>query len=105
MPRLDKEVKGKKTDRRVLEAAVAAQELLDGGTTLYTGAEKAGIDLSALRELSLLTAKPFIYAFNLDEDGLADAGLQDRLRALVAPADAVFLDAKLEAELTSLVSK
>jgi ribosome-binding ATPase len=102
IPRLDKEVKGKKTDRAVLDAAVAAQELLNGGTTLYAGAEKAGIDLGALRELSLLTAKPFIYAFNLDEDGLADAGQQDRLRALVAPADAVFLDAKLEAELAEL---
>jgi ribosome-binding ATPase len=102
VPRLDKEVKGKKTDRAVLEAAVAAQELLNGGTTLYAGAEKAGIDLAALRELSLLTGKPVVYAFNLDEEGLADAELQERLRALVAPADAVFLDAKLEAELGEL---
>ena len=102
IPRLDKEVKGKKTDRAVLDAAVAAQELLNGGTTLHAGAEQAGIDLTALRELSLLTAKPFVYAFNLDEDGLADVDLQERLRALVAPADAVFLDAKLEAELAEL---
>jgi ribosome-binding ATPase len=102
IPRLDKEVKGKKTDRAVLDAAVAAQELLNGGTTLHAGAEKAGIDLGALRELSLLTTKPFVYAFNLDEDGLADADGQERLRALVAPADAVFLDAKLEAELAEL---
>jgi ribosome-binding ATPase YchF (GTP1/OBG family) len=102
VPRLDKEVKGKKTDRAVLEAAVAAQDLLNGGTTLYAGAEKAGIDLAQLRELSLLTAKPFIYAFNVDEDGLTDADLQARLRALVATADAVFLDAKLEAELAEL---
>jgi ribosome-binding ATPase len=102
VPRLDKEVKGKKIDRAVLDAAVAAQELLNGGTTLYAGAEKAGIDLARLRELSLLTGKPFIYAFNLDEDGLTDADLQAELRALVAPADAVFLDAKLEAELAEL---
>jgi ribosome-binding ATPase len=102
IPRLDKEVKGKKTDRAVLEAALAAQELLNSGTTLHAGAEKAGIDVGALRELSLLTAKPFVYAFNLDEDGLADAERQERLRALVAPADAVFLDAKLEAELAEL---
>jgi GTP-binding protein YchF len=102
VPRLDKEVKGKKTDRAVLDAAVAAQDLLNSGTTLYAGAEKAGIDVPQLRELSLLTAKPFIYAFNVDEDGLADKDLQERLRALVAPADAVFLDAKLEAELSEL---
>ena len=100
IPRLDKEVRGKKTDRAVLEAAVAAQDLLNSGTTLYAGADK--VDLAQLRELSLLTAKPFIYAFNLDEDGLADPDLQARLSSLVAPADAVFLDAKLEAELAEL---
>jgi GTP-binding protein YchF len=102
VPRLDKEVRGKKTDRAVLDAAVAAQTLLNEGTTLHAGAAKAGIDIAALRDLSLLTAKPFVYAFNLDEDGLADADLQARLRTLVAPADAVFLDAKLEAELAEL---
>ena len=102
VPRLDKEVKGKKTDRAVLEAAVAAQALLNEGTTLHAGAAKAGIDVVLLRDLSLLTAKPFVYAFNLDEDGLADPDLQERLRTLVAPADAVFLDAKLEAELAEL---
>jgi ribosome-binding ATPase len=102
VPRLDKEVKGKKADRAVLDAAVAAQDLLNGGTTLYAGAAKAGIDLGRLRELSLLTAKPFIYAFNVDEDGLVDKELQERLRELVTPADAVFLDAKLEAELAEL---
>jgi ribosome-binding ATPase len=76
--------------------------LLNEGTTLYAGAAKAGIDVAALRDLSLLTAKPFVYAFNLDEDGLSDADLQARLRTLVAPADGVFLDAKLEAELAEL---
>ncbi len=102
VPRLDKEVRGKKTDRAVLDAAVAAQGLLNEGTTLHAGAAKAGIDVAALRDLSLLTAKPFVYAFNLDEEGLADADLQARMRTLVAPADAVFLDAKLEAELAEL---
>ncbi|HEY6798171.1 MAG TPA: redox-regulated ATPase YchF [Kineosporiaceae bacterium] len=102
VPRLEKEVKGKKTDRAVLEAAVAAQALLEKGTTLHAGGAAAGIDLVPIRELSLLTAKPFIYVFNVDETGLGDTALQDKLRALVAPADAVFLDAKLEAELTEL---
>lgn len=102
IPRLDKEVKGKKTDKAVLEAALAAQVLLNGGTTLHAGAAAAKIDLAALRELSLMTAKPFIYAFNVDEAGLSDTDLQASMRALVAPADAVFLDAKLEAELAEL---
>ena len=56
-----------------------------------------------LRELHLLTAKPFLYVFNVDEDELGDDGLQrDELRALVAPAEAIFLDAKIESELVEL---
>jgi GTP-binding protein YchF len=102
VPRLDKEVKGKKTDRAILDAALAAQKVLEQGTTLYAGAAAAGVDLAAIRELSLLTTKPFLYVFNVDEAGLEDDGLRDRLRALVAPADAIILDAKLEAELVEL---
>jgi GTP-binding protein YchF len=102
VPRLEKEVKGKKTDPKVLEAARAAQALLEQGTTLYAGAADAGIDLADVRDLSLLTTKPFLYVFNLDEEGLADEELKDRLRGLVAPAEAIFLDAKVEAELAEL---
>ena len=102
VPRLEKEVRGKKADKALLDAAVAAQDLLQRGTTLHAGAKAAGIDLADLRELSLLTSKPFIYVFNVDEAGLGDRPLQERLRALVAPADAVFLDAKLESELVEL---
>jgi GTP-binding protein YchF len=102
VPRLEKEVRGKKADKAVLDAAVAAQTLLEKGITLDAGAASAGIDMAALRELSLLTAKPFVYVFNVDEDGLTDTDLQGRMRALVEPADCVFLDAKLEAELVEL---
>ena len=54
-----------------------------------------------LRELHLLTAKPFLYVFNVDDDELANEAFTDELRALVAPAEAIFLDAKIEAELSS----
>ena len=102
VPRLEKEVKGKKAEKSLLDAAVAAQALLEQGTTLYAGAAAAGIDLAQIRELSMLTAKPFIYVFNLDEEGLGDEPLKTSLRELVAPAEAIFLDAKVEAELTEL---
>jgi GTP-binding protein YchF len=102
VPRLDKEVKGKKTDKAVLDAAVGAQKLLSEGTTLHAGAARAGIDVGLLRELTLMTSKPFIYVFNVDEDGLSDEKLHARMRELVAPADAIFLDAKLESELIEL---
>src|SRR6185437_5131539 len=74
VPRLAKEAKFAKNPqrRRVADAATAAQQLLDGGTTLYAGAAGAGIDVADLRELHLLTAKPFLYVFNMDEAELAE---------------------------------
>jgi GTP-binding protein YchF len=102
VPRLEKEAKLRKDRAGVAAAAGAAATLLNGGTTLYAGAEAAGIDVAALRELHLLTTKPFLYVFNVDEDELGNAELLDELRALVAPAEAVFMDAKIESELIDL---
>jgi ribosome-binding ATPase len=103
-PRLAKEAKFAKDPQRqrAADAAARAQAVLDGGTTLFAGAAAAGIDLADLRDLHLLTAKPFLYAFNLDDRELADDDLRKRLGALVTPAEPVFLDAKTEAELAEL---
>jgi GTP-binding protein YchF len=98
LPRLEKEARTHKDRRPVHEAAVAAQEILDSGTTLFA----AGADVSALRELNLLTTKPFLYVFNADEGVLTDDARVAALKEMVAPADAVFLDAKIEAELQEL---
>ena len=102
--RLAKETKFAKDPERnrVADAVVRAQKLLDSGTTLFAGAASAGIDLADLREFHLLTAKPFLYVFNADSDELADPALRERLSALVAPAEAIFLDAKTEADLAEL---
>ncbi|MCI2239150.1 redox-regulated ATPase YchF [Paenibacillus sp. TRM 82003] len=102
LPRLDKEVKGKKTDPAVLRAAQAAQAVLDSGRPLSAATAADDVDVELLRELGLLTTKPFLYVFNVDETVLGDEGRMDELRALVAPAEAVFLDAKLESELAEL---
>ncbi|WP_329519590.1 redox-regulated ATPase YchF [Spirillospora sp. NBC_01491] len=104
LPRLDKEARTKKDKDKlaVVDAVNAAQKLLNEGTTLFAGAAAAGIDPELLRELHLLTAKPFLYVFNLDEEELTDEALRARLRDLVAPAEAIFLDAKIEAELIEL---
>ena len=102
IPRLEKEARMKKDRVPVLDAARAASELLNTGTTLYAGASSAGIEVAALRELTLLTTKPFLYVFNVDEDELGNETFLDELRALVAPAEAVFLDAKIESELIDL---
>jgi GTP-binding protein YchF len=98
IPRLEKEARTNKDRKAVLEAAVAAQAVLDSGKTLFA----AGSDVSLLRELNLMTTKPFLYVFNADEAVLTDAAKQAELRELVAPADAVFLDAKIESELIEL---
>jgi GTP-binding protein YchF len=96
--RYEKEVKGKKLDPSVLQAALDAKAILDSGTTLF----QANFDASAIRELGLLTAKPFLYVFNVDESVLADDAKKQELQALVAPVKAVLLDAKVESELVDL---
>ena len=98
VPRLEKEARNNKERKPAYEAAVSAQQILDGGRTLFA----AGVDIAELRELNLLTTKPFLFVFNADESVLTDAERVAELRALVAPADAVFLDAKIEAELVEL---
>lgn len=98
LPRLEKEARTHKDRRPTYEAAVAAQEILNSGKTLFG----AGFDATVLRELNLLTTKPFLYVFNADETVLTDEARKAELRELVAPADAVFLDAKIEAELQEL---
>ena len=102
VPRLEKESRIVKEKRAAYENAVAAQRCLEAGQTLYAAGPAHGVDLAAARELQLLTTKPFIYVFNVDEDQLADEALRQRLSASVAPADSVFLSAKLEADLAEL---
>ncbi|MBM6400031.1 redox-regulated ATPase YchF [Phycicoccus sonneratiae] len=100
--RLEKEARIKKESKPLLDNALAAQKVLEEGKTLYAHGAAAGVDLAAAAGLGLLTTKPFIYVFNLDEDQLADTELHARLAALVAPADAVFLNAKLEMDLVEM---
>jgi GTP-binding protein YchF len=97
--RYEKEVKTKRIEPVVLETARAAFAILDSGKPLSSDKK---IDLEPIRELGLLTAKPFIYVFNVDEAVLGDADALASLSALVAPAHAIFLDAKLESELIDL---
>lgn len=98
IPRLQKEARINKDRAVALAAAEEAQAVLEAGRTVFA----AGLDPEPLRELFLLTAKPFLYVFNVDADELADDAMRAELSALVAPAEAVFLDAKTEADLIEL---
>jgi ribosome-binding ATPase len=96
--RYEKEVRTRRTAQEVLKTAQEAAAWLNDGKPLSA----SRIDLEPIHELGLLTAKPFIYVFNVDEAVLGDQERLAALAALVAPAKAIFLDAKLESELIDL---
>jgi GTP-binding protein YchF len=101
LPRLEKEARVNKETAPVVEAVKKAEAHLQSGKPLSS----SGLDLELLRDLHLLTAKPFLYVFNVDAAELADDELRKKLSALVAPAEAIFLDAKTEAELAELTDE
>ncbi len=96
--RIEKEVKGKKLEPSVLVTVDESLAWLNAGKPLSVST----IDISEIKELGLLTAKPILYVFNVDESVLSDAAKRKLLADLVAPAEAVFLDAKVESELIDL---
>ncbi|MGG7305867.1 redox-regulated ATPase YchF [Curtobacterium sp. AB451] len=98
LPRYEKTVKLKQAEPIVLETAREAKAALEQGTLLSA----TSIDLAPIAELGLLSAKPFIFVFNVDEAILTDESRKAELAALVAPAQAVFLDAQVESELIEL---
>ena len=85
-----------------LRAAEQAREILDAGRTIASAVAAGEIDPGPLAELHLLSAKPFIYVFNVDEGALGDPAVRDGLAALVAPAEAVVVCAQIEAEVAAL---
>ena len=98
IPRIEKEARQNKERAAVLDAVKVAEKVLADGKVL----SNSDVDLALIKELGLLTAKPFLYVFNVDAAELADKDLRAKLSALVAPAEAIFLDAKTEAELSEL---
>ena len=98
LPRLEKEARVKKESAATLAAVQEAKDALERGTPVIASA----VDRALVRELTLLTSKPYIYVFNCDADELADEELKKRMRDLVAPSEAIFLDAKFESELVEL---
>ena len=77
----------------------ARSALNDGLVIAKVGPE---LDRDALADLHLLTDKPFIYVFNVDEETLSDDTRRRELVNSVAPAPCVVLCAKIEAELAGL---
>ncbi len=98
LPRLEKDARRDKSLTAGIAAVEEAREVLNSGTPVFG----SGLDQELLCDLHLMTAKPFLYVFNCDADELGDEPLLADLRCLVAPAEAIFLDARFEAELVEL---
>lgn len=99
LPKLEKEVRANLKLKPVADTLQRAHALLNDGKPLSSVDD---LELEHLSDLQLITAKPVIYLFNLDESGLADETHKQELAKLVAPAQALFICAKLESELQGL---
>ncbi|HEX5567994.1 MAG TPA: redox-regulated ATPase YchF [Streptomyces sp.] len=103
LPRLQKEARVKKDVQPRVRAIEEAKAILEEGRTLFSAGVAQGTERAEpLYDLHLLTTKPFLYVFNVDEEELADEAFKEEQRMLVAPAEAIFLNAKLESELAEL---
>ncbi len=99
LPKLEKESRIDAKLKPAYDELVRAKELLDANTPLHQGTD---LELEHFSDLHLLTAKPVIYLFNVDEETLANEARKSELISLVAPAKALFVCAKLESELKDL---
>ncbi|MFQ5400723.1 MAG: redox-regulated ATPase YchF [Anaerolineae bacterium] len=101
--RLTRQAKGDKTLRPLLDMACALQAHLESGETIATFPGREDDVFHALnRDLRFLSAKPVIYAANVDEEGLtADNEYVAVVRRVAAEqgADVVKLCARMEEEL------
>ena len=97
--RLEREAKRSGEAAQRLVEVRKAHDALNAGVVV---SQAVGLDHEVLADLHLLTDKPFIYVFNVDEATLGDEERQRELRESVAPAPCVVLCAKVEAELSGL---
>lgn len=102
LPKVEREAKANPALRGHIEQLKRLQSELETGTL---AANVEGVDKEVIQSLQLLSAKPVIYAFNVDEYTLHDEARQQHLASVVAPAESVFICAKLEEELRGLTEE
>lgn len=107
IPRTAKEARVNPKLRPEADFLEQVRVALDAGTPLHSLPEIMDNELAGWlrQELQLLTLKPIMYLFNVDEDTLSDDARKAELSALVAPARSLFVSAKLESELRELSSE
>lgn len=102
IPKLEREAKANQSLRGQIEDLKKLKAELEAGTL---ASHVEGLNKESVQNLQLLSAKPVIYVFNIDEFTLGDEAKRKRLAELVAPSDAVFICAKLEEELRGLTDE
>jgi len=102
LPRIAKEARANPKLKPVAELLEKIKKLLDDGQPLWKNSELLADYDEHLSDLQLMSAKPILYLFNLDENQLTDDAKKKELTELVAPAPVVFVSAKLEDELRGL---
>lgn len=99
LPKIEKEARANPKLKPQLDTLLKVQSLLNNGTPLWSVPD---IEPEHIADLFLITMKPIIYVFNLNEAGLGDTTKQQSLKEMVAPSNALFICAKLEDELRGL---
>jgi GTP-binding protein YchF len=99
LPKLEREAKSNPAARVAIDRLKDLQTALEQGRLV---SELSDVNTELVQELQLLTAKPVIYVFNVDEFTLGDAAKKQSLTALVEPTQSIFICAKLEQDLRGL---
>lgn len=102
LPKLQKESKANPKVKPLLDGLEKIKSLLDSGKPLNVDLDLLEFYRDNLSDLQLLTAKPVIYVFNVDEKSLQDEAKKSDLINLIKPQESVFICAKLESELRGL---
>lgn len=102
LPAMEKAGKADPKQRPAAELLKKVQAVLDGGMPINADADLLAQAQEHLKDLHLLTAKPVIYLFNVDEETLTNDARKQELTTLVTPNKAIFVCAKLEEELKGL---
>ncbi len=98
IPKMQKQARSDKQAAELVPILEQLRSKLDEGVL----AINAGVELESIKHLNLLTAKPFIYVFNVDEAGIQDSAKQAELAKLAPSEHVVFVCAKVEAEIAQL---
>lgn len=102
LPKVEREAKANPAIRPQIDELKKIQAALESGAL---ASSVDGVSKETIQSLQLLSAKPVIYVFNVDEFTLGNDTRKQELAAMVAPHDSVFICAKLEEELRGLTDE